>query len=202
MPIHLAMCTPHSSCLLLLLSPVFSFWLPPPLWNLFHPSAFFYTCTSCCILTIASVLLCGPSAAALTHSQFCPSSKKGEKATSQNSPRFASLWGVSPCILLSFSFLPFFILNIHSLMMFSFHFFHHLFFLYFNLLLLFLFLFFTLPPRFFLLLLLDSPPFRLMAVCPSNVHGSFLLAVAIEGAWVLTLVVSFSSRTFTTESPP
>ena len=31
-----------------------------------------FTCTSYCILTIASVLLCGPSAAALTHRQFCP----------------------------------------------------------------------------------------------------------------------------------
>ena len=28
-------------------------------------------CTSCCILTIASVLLCSPSAAALAHIQFC-----------------------------------------------------------------------------------------------------------------------------------
>ena len=48
--------------------------------------------TSCCVLITASVLLCGPSAAALTLSQFCPSSK-GRKSHFPNFPRFASLWG-------------------------------------------------------------------------------------------------------------
>ena len=55
-------------------------------------------CTSCCILITASVLLCGPSAAALTLSQFCPSSKRRKN----HLPNFPKVWGV-----LLFSCFPF-----------------------------------------------------------------------------------------------
>ena len=65
-------------------------------------------CTSCCILVIASVLLCGPSAAALTLNPFCPITK-GKRATSQTSVCYA-LENISH-LLLSFSFLLFFTSN-------------------------------------------------------------------------------------------
>ena len=61
-----------------------------------------FTSTSCCILTTTSFLLCGPSAAALTHSQFC-SKKQKEKEPPPKLPQDLSrFWN----ILLS-SWIPF-----------------------------------------------------------------------------------------------
>ena len=61
-----------------------------------------FTGTSCCILTFASVLLCGPSVAALTHIPLYPYCQK-EKEPPRSFPRSVSLW--SDGLLLCFHFL-------------------------------------------------------------------------------------------------
>ena len=86
-----------------------------------------FTCNSCCILVNASVLLCGPSGAALTLSQFRPTIRKRKS----HFPNFANarvdLWCLS-LLLLSFSFLPFFSPNNDGLMNFTFLYFTFFFF--------------------------------------------------------------------------
>ena len=125
---------------------------------------FSLTCTSCCILITASVLLCGPSAAALTLSQFCPMIRK-RKSNFPNFPRFVSLWAIfalccfpsSFCLDELFALLPPFPLSVLNLIR--------------------VFLFVPFFPLLFLPLFLNSPPFHLMAS-------------TFKSVWVLTLAVS------------
>ena len=72
-------------------------------------------CTSCCILVIASVMLCGPSAGALTLRQFCPRIKR-RKRHFPNYPKICLASGRFSLLLLSFSFLPSFTIIIKRLM--------------------------------------------------------------------------------------
>ena len=88
-------------------------------------------CTSCCILITASVLLCGPSAAALTLSQVYPTIRK-RKSHFQNFSKVSLALGRLSLVFLSFSFVSLFILIMDRLMMSSLPLFHHFLFLYFT----------------------------------------------------------------------
>ena len=85
-----------------------------------------FTWTFCCILTITSVLLCCPSAAALTHSQLCPTSTRRKR----HFPNFRKV--CLTVFLLSFSFSSSLLLIVKRLTILSLHFFHHLLLLYFT----------------------------------------------------------------------
>ena len=138
---------------LLHLSSVFSSQLLPPFGGCLHPSLPSSFCTSCCMFITASVL-CGPSAAALTFSQFCPTIRK-RKSRLPLFPKACLALGCLALFLLSFSFSPFFT---NRLMMISLHCFHHPLFL--------CFAFFFFPFFLFFFLHLSFFYFSELATCP------------------------------------
>ena len=92
------------------------FWLPPPLWNLLHPPAFFYL----------HFLLHHHHPLRPSLRSFCCSTdtqpilpqRQRRKSHFPNFPKVCHALMRLSLLLLSFSFLPFFsILNVHRLMM-------------------------------------------------------------------------------------
>ena len=115
-----------------------------------------------------------------THNQFCPRFNK-MKSHLPNVPKVCLALGRLPLLLLSFSFLSFFILIINRLTMLSLHFFHHLLFL----CLTFFFLFLSLLPLLVRPLFLISPLFHRVF----NNTWVFSLTVFFKSSWVLPLAV-------------
>ena len=150
-------------------SPVFSFWLIPPLWDLLRASALFRLNFCCCHLPIISVHFCNPSAAALTHYRFCTRSKKEEPAHLPEIPETCLVLGLVSQFLPFFSFSSF-LFTVRKLSISFFAPFPPSPSSVIYLLLLYLLL---LLPLLFLPLLLNTPPFNWF----------------FEGCWVLSLAV-------------
>ena len=94
-----------------------------------HLLSFTHTCS--CILTVASVLLCNPSAAALSQSQFCPRSTR-RKSNRPDFPKTCLVLGRLSLCLSFFSFSSSSLCAARKLAILSFNFFHQLLLLYFT----------------------------------------------------------------------